>query len=157
MTQNQFSKKKYRVLSWGCNINSYCSFCHLACETKDHLFFECVFTRRVWRLGLRWCQVDTDLLEFNHILSFLSTSATGSLKKNLKALIIRCWFTASVYFTWIERNRRVFRNQPQTEESLFLEIARHVKAKISNCKNKFASTSINRKICKAWEIEHLID
>ena len=144
---------KYRVLTWGQNINTVCTFCYLACETKEHLFFECVFTRRVWRMGLNKCHVNVDLLKLDDIIYYITLLP---LKKNLKALNLKHLLAASVYFTWLERNRRIFKNQPKTEESLFLKIYRHVRTKLSCCDKKFVCNSINRNICESWELENLL-
>ena len=93
---------KYRVLSWGVNINPVCSLCHLDCETRDHLFFQCVFARRIWRVGLRKCQINQDLIFFEDILDFLTPF---KLDHCLKAQVLKHFFAASTYFIWLERNQ----------------------------------------------------
>ena len=40
-------RTKYRILSWGHYVDTTCVLCHLACETREHLFFECVFVHRI--------------------------------------------------------------------------------------------------------------
>ena len=144
---------KYKVLCWGYSINPTCIFYNLACETVEHLFFECSFTRRIWRQGLEKCQVNTNILQLGNIITYITPL---QLDKNLKAFTLKHLLAASTYFIWLERNRRIFCNLAKTEESIFLEIARHVKFKVSFCNRKFACNTLNKEICKAWEIEDII-
>lgn len=39
---------KDRILSWGLSTNPTCLFCQMAIESRDHLFFQCPFTWRLW-------------------------------------------------------------------------------------------------------------
>lgn len=39
---------KDRILSWGLQTTLICTLCNLADETRDHLFFDCVFSSVIW-------------------------------------------------------------------------------------------------------------
>lgn len=38
-----------RLLSWGLDVKCTCLLCGLLQESRDHLFFECVYSAEVWR------------------------------------------------------------------------------------------------------------
>ena len=139
---------KYRALCWGKVIDTTCPLCHLACKTVEHLYFDCIFTRRIWRVGLRKCYINLDLLQLDCIIAYVSP---GSHQNHLKAFILKNLLATSVYFIWQERNRRVFSGQFHAEEVIFNNIISYTKFKLSCCKKKFASNTINKKLCVSWE------
>ena len=143
---------RYKLLTWGSITNPACVFCYIACETSEHLFFNCPFTKRIWRHGLHKCQINCELNNIEDTINFISPQPHHG---SLKALILKHLLAATVYCFWIERNKRIFNNQPSTKEAIVLEIERHITFKLTFCKQKFNRTSINRNICKVWRLDNL--
>lgn len=108
---------KFRMLCWGKEINPSCIFCNFGCETRDHLFFNCCFTRRIWRKGLHLTVIQDSLIEWNEILAYITPQAH---ERNLKATILKHLLEATVYFVWNERNSREFHEGIKTEGSIVL-------------------------------------
>ena len=100
------------------------------------------------------CKVNVVPTSFNDILDYLTPL---SLKGNLKAFTIKHLLAATVYITWMERNRRVFSSNFRTEETIFAEIERHIQLKLVCANHSFPCTSLNKNICKAWDIDHALD
>ena len=46
-----------RLLKWGYKGNVQCRFCHHQLENRDHLFFECNFSYRIWNFCMLHCRV----------------------------------------------------------------------------------------------------
>jgi hypothetical protein len=40
---------KERMIQWGFNGDSKCVLCNTHVENRDHLFFLCSFTKRIWK------------------------------------------------------------------------------------------------------------
>ena len=38
-----------RLVKWGWQGNLLCGFCRNKCESRDHIFFECSFSSRMWQ------------------------------------------------------------------------------------------------------------
>lgn len=144
---------KFRMLTRGIEINSNCIFCNFACETRDHLFFHCSFTRRIWQRGLELTCIKDPPTSWNEILTFFTPYV---LEGNLKATLIKHFFGATIYFIWLERNNRQFSNGAKTEEQIFSSIFNHVRIKCSIGK-LFTSSCINKIICKNWGIEAILE
>jgi hypothetical protein len=66
---------------WGYSGPSVCLFCHGSQETKQRLFFECSFSRRIWRVLLADCEVVDPPLEWNEVINwFKAIKSRNSLK-----------------------------------------------------------------------------
>jgi len=49
---------KDRMSLWGYTGSIVCLFCHGQIKSKEHIFFSCSFSRRIWRVILANCGVD---------------------------------------------------------------------------------------------------
>ncbi|XP_022772119.1 uncharacterized protein LOC111314763 [Durio zibethinus] len=49
---------KDRLRSWGMRIDSRCNLCYNEDETRDHVYFECVYSKEVWQKILQLCNID---------------------------------------------------------------------------------------------------
>ncbi|XP_059429242.1 uncharacterized protein LOC132163058 [Corylus avellana] len=47
-----------RLLKWGYKGEVQCSFCHSQLETRNHLFFECNFSSRIWNFYMLRCRIE---------------------------------------------------------------------------------------------------
>ncbi|KAJ9536436.1 hypothetical protein OSB04_un000394 [Centaurea solstitialis] len=97
-----------RISSWKENPpDMRCPLCNSCPDSHDHLFFNCVYSREVWRKVKNevdfWGFPDT----WNVIMELLQDSRGPS------TTIHRLALSASVYFLWRERNRRIFQNANQ--------------------------------------------
>ncbi|KAJ9536724.1 hypothetical protein OSB04_un000109 [Centaurea solstitialis] len=106
-----------RIGNWKHDPPDYrCVFCKGGPDSHDHLFFLCPFSVDVWRrvkseVGLhgfpeRWSDI-LNLLEENR-----------GPRKNLQKLAL----AGTVYFIWIERNRRLFKDLGVAPIQLFKQI-----------------------------------
>lgn len=48
---------KDRLLAWGLHKNPTCVLCNSGAESRDHLFFECSFSRALWDEISRCCSM----------------------------------------------------------------------------------------------------
>ncbi|XP_059654309.1 uncharacterized protein LOC132301032 [Cornus florida] len=111
-----------------------CYLCHTAWEPIDHLFFKCDYTSHIWRfiqesIGfyilrnswadlLLWCSIHWASTQF---------------------LLHKLLWSAAVYFIWIERNARAFRNQSSTAHSIIAQIKSCVRSRLASLKLKSSS------------------
>jgi hypothetical protein len=52
-----------RLLSWGFNGDTRCVFCRNCTESRDHLFFLCSFSARIWKECMKRCNVPIGTLQ----------------------------------------------------------------------------------------------
>ncbi|VVB05419.1 unnamed protein product [Arabis nemorensis] len=101
-----------RLISWGISIDPACLLCNDEAESRNHLFFECDFTRSIWwrlshKLRLPWTSGSWDTT-LQILISFKGT-------QNHRFLILLAW-QSLIYETWRERNNRLHRHIAQPSE-----------------------------------------
>jgi hypothetical protein len=69
MVRNRVSIKD-RVLQWGISVDPVCQFCRQFIEDRDHLFFKCSFTSRIWKYIIALCLVPNVPFEWTLILEW---------------------------------------------------------------------------------------
>lgn len=47
-----------RLVKWDYKGEICCVFCRNGVESKEHLFFKCSYSGRIWQEGMRRCTVD---------------------------------------------------------------------------------------------------
>ncbi|XP_059448467.1 uncharacterized protein LOC132179721 [Corylus avellana] len=121
------------LLKWGYKGDVKCLFYHSQTESRDHLFFECNFSYRIWKFFMFRCRVDNPFVIWDEILQ-LRISNWGN--KALKGLICRLVLGSVIYNLWCTRNEIKHSGQPNTEEQLLKKILWEVRARIVG-KEKF--------------------
>jgi hypothetical protein len=105
-----------RLLQWGYKGDVNCWFCRNHVESRDHLFFECSFSYRIWRFCMARCRVDNPPIIWDDIIQ-LGCSKWGS--KTLKSLLCCLVLGSALYHIWCTRNEILHAGQPNTEEQIF--------------------------------------
>ncbi|GAV66037.1 zf-RVT domain-containing protein, partial [Cephalotus follicularis] len=100
-------KTKDKLLNWGLILSTRCVFHCGGSESIDHLFFECPYTRDIWRDALRRCNIFKNILPWVEEVQWLEAYARGT---NFPTVLMSLSVGATVYHIWLERNRRCFRN-----------------------------------------------
>ncbi|KAJ9536733.1 hypothetical protein OSB04_un000118 [Centaurea solstitialis] len=106
-----------RIGTWKHEPPDYrCVFCGNGQDSHDHLFFMCSYTREVWQrvkheVGLHgFPELWSDIL-------ILLADNRGPRRKVQKLALV-----GSVYFIWMERNRRLFRDLSVAPIQLYKQI-----------------------------------
>lgn len=124
-----------RMLNWNQNVNSSCVFCDESIETRDHLFFQCPYSNKVWKdlvLGL----LSENFKEIWY--EILQPPGRNDWDK-VKRFLLRYTFQNSIHSIWSERNRRRHGEQPTTTEMLVKTIDKNVRNRLSTIKGGGAS------------------
>ena len=56
---------KNRLLQWGIGVDPLCKFCIHQMEDREHLFFQCSFTNRIWKVIMALCLVSDAPVDWN--------------------------------------------------------------------------------------------
>uniref|UniRef100_A0A0D3E2T0 Uncharacterized protein n=1 Tax=Brassica oleracea var. oleracea TaxID=109376 RepID=A0A0D3E2T0_BRAOL len=102
---------KDRLLRWGLlGVDPVCLLCNSGVESRNHLFFDCAYSRLVWFAVANRCQLQPST-DWDSTINQLQ-SLGGN--KDLRRLTILA-FQATTYWLWNERNTRLhqqtFRSQ----------------------------------------------
>ena len=52
---------KDRLRTWGFDIAGDCPLCKQEQETRNHIFFECSFSKAIWKMILTLCELKRDV------------------------------------------------------------------------------------------------
>ncbi|XP_020249444.1 uncharacterized protein LOC109826834 [Asparagus officinalis] len=95
-----------RLMRRGTINSNICLLCAgTASETRNHLFFDCPFSREVWLAIMDWLRMTWQSCEWELLMNWFYTRQRGNgFKTNVRRLAL----AATVYRLWIERNNRFF-------------------------------------------------
>ncbi|XP_018473851.2 uncharacterized protein LOC108845081 [Raphanus sativus] len=114
-----------RLISWGLPVDPNCLLCNAASESRDHLYFECPYSRTVWNVIARRCH-HFPVADWNQTLLSMQTLTGCRYKKKLTLL----GWKSVIYWLWTERNARLHRQQFRNHDALISLIGRQLKDKI---------------------------
>ncbi|KAG7555489.1 Reverse transcriptase zinc-binding domain [Arabidopsis suecica] len=114
-----------RLRNWGLVIPSSCVLCNAFDETRDHLFFQCDFSREIWGYFTNAATLTPPPM-FIPCLLWLRNASTNS---NVST-IIKLAFQASLYFVWKERNSRIHSGNSKPASVIIKEIQTIIRARL---------------------------
>jgi hypothetical protein len=137
-----------RMLHWGFQGDVQCAFCRNGVEDRNHIFFQCGFSKRVWTASLSKCNYVNPPVLWDDVLSL---GLQQWKKKTLLATLCRLTFGASIYHIWRTRNDIRHGGSPCTEEQLLQKIQADVRLRVLG-KGTFKTTPGNIVLCCTWGI-----
>jgi len=116
---------KHRMCSWGFTGPSNCLFCHGCIESRDHLFFLCGFSRRIWFALMKACGYSDPPSDWDLVVVRSVVRLKG---KSLKSCLAKLYLGACIYHLWKQRNALLHGITPKTEEVIFGQIRWEVRS-----------------------------
>ncbi|XP_071704504.1 uncharacterized protein [Rutidosis leptorrhynchoides] len=113
-----------------------CPLCGSCGDLHSHLFFECLYSSKVWDRALFLIHLPLHSNKWQSITDMLSPYASHNVSSIIVAKLV---FAAFVYFIWQERNNRIFKKSYRTEVKLFEEIFFMVRLKLLSIRFKSSS------------------
>ena len=117
-------------------------------ESRDHMFFECNYSKELWKSILHCCGLNREVGNWNAELNWAMQRIKG---KALLSLILSIAWKAFVYHVWKERNRRLHGHPSESVLQVLDLIKEVVGIKLAGIKN-VADDSVNRRLCNAWSL-----
>ncbi|XP_028119111.1 uncharacterized protein LOC114316615 [Camellia sinensis] len=121
-----------RLRMFGLSTSSQCPFCLHLEESHSHLFFECIFSSRVWSAIEVACNIKWPVLGWPESVTFVSKETKGN---SLRVNIISNAFLCSVYMIWIDRNNRIFNTELKPDEVVIKIVIQMVRNRMLSLKN----------------------
>lgn len=121
-----------RMKSWKGAVNVSCVLCNEPLETREHLFFECMYSTRIWEALMQGVLLDKYTVKWEELMRVMKDSSFGKMK----LFIIKYAFQASVYMIWQERNRRRHGEDASPTGLLIKLIDKNVRNKITLIQRK---------------------
>jgi hypothetical protein len=137
-----------QLLKWGYTWDVKCLFYHNQTKSRDHLFFECNLSYRIWKFFMHHCGVVDPSLIWEEVMQ-LGIQNWGN--KALKGLVCILVFGLVVYNLWRTRNELKHSGQANTEEQILKKILWEVRARVIG-KGKFPKTRDNLSLVSSWNL-----
>ncbi|XP_021990382.1 uncharacterized protein LOC110886837 [Helianthus annuus] len=104
------------------NLNLMCCpLCWNGKDSRDHLFFQCLYGLQVWNMVKDLAYMETVDANWDSIMNWFYQNPSG---KSSEFLVGKMVVAASTYFIWQERNNRLFSTK-QREATLIANIILH--------------------------------
>ncbi|WMV45997.1 hypothetical protein MTR67_039382 [Solanum verrucosum] len=110
---------KDRMLKWKMQVEPVCVMCNQEEETSDHLFYDCIFARMIWRRLLQWINQNSN----SNVIVSQQWIIVKTKGKNPEAQALRLIYAEYIYTLWKERNTRIFEKHETTMENIARRIA----------------------------------
>ncbi|XP_062173706.1 uncharacterized protein LOC133879186 [Alnus glutinosa] len=111
---------------WGYARSTNCLFCHGFQESRDHIFFQCSFSRRIWKAIMAECSFPNPPIDWESVAEWSVVVLHG---KGLKFNLGKLCFGAFVYQLWKQRNAFLHGRIPKSEEAIIMQIKWEVKSR----------------------------
>ena len=111
------------MVAWYQGDDLKCSMCNSCIDSHKHLFFECVFSAKVWKEVKCKGRFIGNCAYLDNVVSFIADNGN---KSNIWSIVNRLIVAASVYTLWSERNKRSFQNIRRTEEEIIALINKYM-------------------------------
>jgi hypothetical protein len=141
-----------RFVTWGYQGDTQCVFCRNGIESRDHLFFSCSFSSRIWKTCLNRCFNQHPLLDWQ---SMLDEACSKWKTKKMLGVLCRLILSSTMYHLWRARNEIKVQGHPKTEEQILRLIFSEVRNRISG-RGKFIKNIENVALFRMWNIDEAI-
>ena len=135
-----------RLKAWGIDKDGLCTLCKQEQESRDHLFFECSYSKAVLKKVLQLCGLNREVLDWKREFAWAVQRIKG---KTLITRILKIGWNAYIYCIWKERNSKVFVQTEESAEQILEQIKISVRFRLAGLRD-VATNSINISLCRSW-------
>ena len=121
-----------RILRWNPQAVSTCWLCNTEAETRDHLFFECSFSKEVWIGTIKHLAGRGEVYKWDRVLRIVEKG----LHKWSSTVLLRYCFQAVAYALWHERNVRRVGEASQPDTCLIARLDKLIRNRISSLRRR---------------------
>jgi hypothetical protein len=143
---------KERMCGWGFQGDCLCLFCRGSMENREHLFFLCGFSKRIWKEVMALCFVRQQRNSWEDVENW----STKELRSDcLKSKLCRLRLGAAVYHLWKHRNDILHGNSVSSEEQIVAKIKWDVRARIMS-KGPYKKSVENMQLASLWNLQKIV-
>ncbi|CAM8945788.1 unnamed protein product [Rhodiola kirilowii] len=124
-----------RLSQWGMQGDNSCIMCEAAVESRNHLFFECRFSKEVWQKVMRFLLAEPDGSQWALLIPWFH----GLNQARLKTKMIDAGITRVLNGIWKARNCKIFRDEHSTTDMIVQESISYLKMKLGAIKRETCS------------------
>ncbi|GJR06650.1 RNA-directed DNA polymerase, eukaryota, reverse transcriptase zinc-binding domain protein [Tanacetum coccineum] len=134
-----------KILGWQKGVDLKCPLCKTCPDSHDHLFFRFSYSAKVWKEMKSQGNISYDCYSLNNTIERLDARR---LKNNIWQIVNKLILSATVYYVWNERNKRIFKNEAKNSEELVTTIKKYVTSMLMGLKVKSFGALVM--VAKTW-------
>lgn len=115
------------MIKWDSAVNPVCIFCNANTETRDHLFFQCDYTKEVWKKLMGNMLTNRYVEDWGSLIYLL----TDKHQTKMKTFLTRYGFQVAIYSIWRERNERRHGGKMKSVQNIVQWIDKEVRNRLS--------------------------
>lgn len=112
-----------RLIRWGLRVSADCVLCTGQEESRQHLFFDCEFSRRIWTYFVNRMSLSPPT-QFEEVLRWLKKLS----RDKRKVLLVRLIYQACLYLIWKERNSRIHGGSSRHSGAIMAEVKQVIRS-----------------------------
>jgi hypothetical protein len=143
---------KEKMCIWGYEGDILYPFCRACIECRDHLFFKCSFSRRIWRNVMQICLEPFPVVDWDDVAMWCMMQLKG---KSLKTRLCKLSLGAVVYHIWIQRNNLIHGNVVCSEEGRIARIKWEIRSRLMG-KGQYRRSMVNIRLLQNWNLHNLL-
>ncbi|PWA64577.1 reverse transcriptase zinc-binding domain-containing protein [Artemisia annua] len=116
-----------RLMLWNPNMNLMCQLCSKCNDSHNHLFFNCDYSKEVWRVLKRRIKANNGDNEWRNVIDRMSDMPCNI---NIRSVVRKMVLATCVYHIWRERNARIFTSEKQSHTELVKVIEDNVRLQL---------------------------
>ncbi|KAL9667251.1 hypothetical protein QQ045_001602 [Rhodiola kirilowii] len=120
---------------WGCLGDKACVLCEAMDESRDHIYFDCSFSRVVWLKVMQFLKVEPSFTCWESLIPWFNSLPQLRLKMKLMAVATMRIMNS----LWRARNSKIFRTESITAALMVQETIYYLKMKIGAIKKEACS------------------
>ncbi|GKD50598.1 homeodomain-like protein [Tanacetum coccineum] len=144
------TQDKLRTWDVGPNIDLSllrCLLCESQMDSYEHLFFECVYSLKVWAYVRNLADMDNVAPMLMDIVLFIQPMGNSRMAKCIFGKLL---LAAMSYFIWTERNNRLFKHVKHSPKDIRDMIMVTVRLKLMTF--KFKNTANVKHFLQRWKM-----
>ncbi|KAL9683140.1 hypothetical protein QQ045_014956 [Rhodiola kirilowii] len=128
-----------RLRQWGVLCDKSCVLCELMDESRNHIYFDCSFSKEIWVKVLQFLNVETHFSSWGGLIPWFK----GLPQMRLKTKLIAAAVTRVMNGIWRARNLKIFRDESLPAARIVQESIYYLKMKIGAIKENAFSKEDN--------------
>lgn len=117
-----------RMKMWNENVDTTCVLCQEPLETRDHLFFECSYSKQIWENLMKGVMRDRYTTKWDEIVEILTKDAGWG---KMELFIARYIWQSAIHAIWRERNGRKHDEPPRPMTLLIKHLDKNMRNRIT--------------------------
>nr|GEU82731.1 hypothetical protein [Tanacetum cinerariifolium] len=117
------------MLVWHQGVDLKSPLCKRCPDSHSHLFFKCPYAAQVWKEVSMKGRFGRDCKTLKSVVINLAAQKS---KNNIWHIVNKVIMCETVYFIWIERSKRIFKDESRTVEKLAKNIMKYMNDMLMN-------------------------